>query len=298
MKQRRTVIVQDEAQAASAAPTFDLPINPLSHLIFSFKFLNKAAEVLLPEVLAKISKINISRAGQTQMDVNLADLWAQNCVMFGHEPILTNKVATDNATRILTVIFPFGRRLFDPSECMPATAFGDFKLTITTTATETTMDGVIFQIEAVELIGATPKQFMKMSTLSKTPAAAGEIDVDIPIGNQLVQLLLWATTIPTGTAWTATMDWVKLLRDNVEESIAKANWESLHGDLLQKIGYKGDHGAAYGADLLALYGLLDFDPNEDGTLLIPTAGASSFKLRVNAGDTNPFRVIVSELVKV
>jgi hypothetical protein len=297
MKQRRTVVVQDEAQAAGAAPTYDLPINPLSHLILSFKFLNKAAEVGLAEVLAKISKINISRGGQTQLDINLADLWAKNCVMFGHEPIFTNKVATDNATRILTVIFPFGRRLFDPNECMPATPYGDFKLTITTTSTETTMDGVIFQIEAVELIGASPKQFLKMTTLSKTPAATGEMDVDIPIGNQLIEFLMWATTVPTGTAWTATMDWVKLLKDNIEEQIAKANWECLHGDLLQKVGYLGDHGAAYGADLLSLYGLLDFDPAGDSNLLIPTAGASSLKLRVNAGDTNPFRVVVSELAK-
>lgn len=298
MKQRKTIVVQDEAQAAGAAPTYDLPINPLSHLIFSFKFLNKAAEVLLPEILAKISKINISRGGQTQQDINLADLWAKNCIMFGNEPILTNKVATDNATRILTVLLPFGRKLFDPNECMPATPYGDFKLAITTTATETTMDGVIFQIEAVELIGASPKQFLKMTTLSKTPTAVGEMDVDIPIGNQLVNLLLWATTVPTGIAWTATIDWIKLLKDNIEEQIAKSNWECLHGLLGQFVGYLGDHGAAYGADLLSLYGLVDFDPVGDSSLLISTAGASSLKLRVNAGDTNPFRVIVSELVKV
>lgn len=297
MKQRRTVVVADKAQAAGASPTFDLPINPLSHLIFSFKFLNKAAEVLLPEVLAKISKINIARGGQTSLDMNLADLWAKNCLMFGREPILTNKSATDNATRILTVILPFGRRLFDPNECMPATPYGDFKLTITTTATETTMDGVIFLIEAVELIGASPRQFLKMTTLSKPSPVVGEMDVDIPIGNDLVDLLLWATTVPTTTAWTATMEWVKLLRDNVEEQIAKAFWESLHGDLLQKIGYVGDHGAAFGADLLSLYGLLDFDPVGDSGLLVSTAGAADMKLRVNAGDTNPFRVIVSELVK-
>lgn len=297
MKQRRTVIVEDKAQAAGAAPTYDLPINPLSHLIFSFKCLNKAAEVLLPEYLAKISKINIARGGQTSMDINLADLWAKNCIMFGHEPILTNKVATDNATRILTVILPFGRKLFDPGECMPATPYGDFKLTITTIATETTMDGVIFLIEAVELIGATPRQFLKMTTLSKTPSASGEMDIDVPIGNELVDFLFWATTVPTGTAWTATMEWVKLLRDNVEEQISKAFWENLHGDLLQKIGYVGDHGAAFGASQLSLYGLLDFDPTGDSSLLVPTAGAADMKLRVNAGDNNPLRVIVSELVK-
>lgn len=298
MKRLRTVIVQDEAQAASAAPTYNLPLNPLSHLIFSFKFLNKVTEAFLPEILAKISKINIARVGQTQLDINMADLWALNCLLFGYEPILTNKVATDNATRILSVILPFGRKLFNPDECFPATPFGENKLTITTTATETTMDGVIFQIESEELLDATPAQFLKVTTLSKTPAAAGEMDVDLPIGNDLAGLLLWGTTIPTGIVWTATMDWVKLLRDNVEDNIAKANWECIHGDLLQKIGYLGDHGAAYGADLLSLYGLLDFDPARDDKFLFPTAGSSSIKLRVNAGDTNPFRVLPLELVKV
>jgi hypothetical protein len=292
------VLVDDESIAASDVKTYDLPINPLSAVIITLKGLNATDEATLAEVLARLTKITVSRMGQTVYDISGADLYALNVVMFGHEPILTNIVATDNATRSITLVLPFGRKMYDPEECHPATRKGEFKLQITFSATETAIDGLILLVETVELLGASPKRYLKVTTLSDSASAAGEEDLDLPIGNVLAKILLFSTTVPTGTAWTTTVDWIKLMRNNTEHQIAKTKWEALHGELLRICGYIGDHSAAFGDDKIHKYGVLEFSPDGRDNFLVDTKGASSMKLRLYAGDTNEYRAIPIELVSV
>lgn len=298
MDQLRTAIVSDETLTASQVVTKDLPINPVSHLNLTLKGLNVTDETTLAEVLARLSKITISRLGEAQLDINGADLFALNCVMFGNVPILTNRVAADNSTRAITMLLPFGRRLYDPKECYPGTRRGEFKIQITISATETAIDGLILQLEAVELLGATPTRFLKVRTLSDTPGATGEFDLDLPIGNQIAGLLLFSTTVPATTAWTATIEKIKLLKNNTENQIAAAQWEALHGEILSRIGYRGDYAAASGDDLIHKYGLLDFSPDWKDDFLLETKGLSSLKTVATIGDTNLYRVLPLELVKV
>lgn len=297
MKQLRSVVVGDEAITAGDVKTYDLPVNPLSHIIFTFKCLNVTDEATLAEILARVTKISVTKVGETRLDISMADLFALNTILFGHLPSLQNRIVTDNATRFISLVLPFGRRLYDPNECHPRTTRGEFKLQITLNSTETACDGVIYQIETVELLDASPSRFLKVSTISDTPAATGEMDIDLPRGNDLLGLLLWATTIVATTAWTNTIEQVKLLKDNVEAEIAKANWESLHGDLVNRIGFGGYIAAAAGDDAIANYSLMDFDPNKDGSLLVPTSGISSLKLRITAGDTSALRVLPLELMR-
>lgn len=298
MKQLRTVLVDDESISASDVKTYDLPINPLSAVVVTLKGLNVTDEATLAEVLARLTKITVSRGGQTVYDLSGADLYALNCVMFGKEPLLTNIVATDNATRTITLILPFGRKMYDPAECHPATTKGEFKLRIEFSATETAIDGLILLVETVELIGATPKRYLKVTTLSDSATAAGEEDLDLPIGNVLAKILLFSTTVPTGTAWTTTIDWIKLLINNTEEHISRTKWEALHGELVRICGYIGDHSAAFGDDKIHKYGVLEFSPHDGDDFLVATKGASSVKLRLYAGDTNEYRALPIELVSI
>lgn len=291
----RSVLVQDVAITAGAVSTYDLPTNPLSHIVFTFKCLNVTDEGTLAEILSRISKVEVLYKGAAAMSLSGADLFALNCALFGKVPILTNRVATDNATRAITMYIPLGRSLYNPSECFKATKKGELQLQITLDSIETAVDGVIYQIETVELLEASPDKHLKVTTLSKTPSAAGDLDVDLPIGNPLAGLLIFSTTVPTGTAWTTSADKLKLLIDNVEFMIASMNWESLHGNLLSRLGYFGGIAAAAGDDIIVKYGLVDFSPNKVDDFLVETAGKSSVKLRVTAGDTNIIRVLPIEL---
>jgi len=295
MKIIRSVLVQDEAQTAGTIKTVDLPTNPLSHIVFTFKCLNVTDEATLAEVLARISKVEVLYKGAAVISISGADLFALNCVLFSKAPILTNRVATDDATRAITLYIPMGRSLYNPSECFKATKKGELQLQLTLSSTETACDGVIYQIETVELLEAAPDKYMKVTTLSKTPAATGDLDIDLPIGNLLAALLVFSTTVPTGTAWTTSADKLKFLIDNVENMIASMNWESLHGNLLSRCGYLGGYAAASGDDQIVKYGLVDFNPAGKDDFLVETSGKSSVKIRITAGDTNVIRVLPIEL---
>lgn len=299
MIQRRTVLMDDESISASEVKTVDLPVNPLSGIVLTLKGENAdATEATKAEILERFSKITVSRGGESSWDIKGEDLFAYNCIMFGHEPIITNRVATDAARRTVTLFLPFGRKLYDPEECHPATTRGEFKMRIEFSATETGLDNVTMLAETIELVGASPRRHLKVITATGTSTATKEDDLDLPIGNLLAGLLLFSTTVPTGILWTTTLDWVKLLKDNVEHQIAKAKWEALHGELLRRTGYFGDHSAAYGDDELVNYALMDFDPLGDDRFLVETRGASSLRLRFYAGDGNEWRVLPIELVGV
>lgn len=295
---RKSVVWADKALVASGSYQENLPSEPLSHLIFTLKGLNVTVEATLAQVLARITSIAVKDLGSTIFSMSGADLWALNTVFIGNVPILTNRVATDNATRAITFIIPFGRSLYNPGECYPAKAEGDLKVYLDISAIETAIDVLIVQLEAVTMPGAGPGNFLKCYTKTYTPAAVGLNTVDLERGNLLAGLLLFATTVPTGIVWTASIDECRLMANNVETVIAQTYWESMHGALLERMGYIGDFGAAFGADLVVNYAIIDLFPTGGDENLLVTDGLRSLKFQYTAGDTNLIRILPMEVVAV
>jgi hypothetical protein len=293
----RTVIVNDVTPPADGTYAYDLPVNPLSHLVLTIKALNVTNEATIAEILAMVSNIEVTHRGTNIIQMSAADLFALDCILFGKVPIGLNLIATDNATRAVTLIVPFGRRIMDPSEAFPSSKAGELQLKLTVDIANAGADGLILQVEAVELLDANPSRYLKATTLTKTPAATGALDVDLPIQNHFAGILLYGTTIPATTAWTTTIDQVKLLADNTERLVSLSNWESLHGDLLTRVGHEPGLILASGDDEIAHYAFLDFTPDNRDDFLLDTEPLSALKLRITAGDTNALRVIPIELVK-
>lgn len=296
MQYNRSVIAQNTAIVASQVITLDLPVNPLSHLMLNLQGLNVTDEATLAQILARMSKIEVLHRGASIISLSGADLHAMNALMLGNMPILTNQVATDNATRNVTLILPFGRSLYDPKECFPATRKGELQLQITFSSSEADIDNLVLQVEAIELFGATPEQFLKLTTLTKTPTATGDLDIDLPINNRIAGIGLFSTTVPTTTVTTKTINSVKLLADNKENMFSLANWESLHGEALNRIGHREDYDGSADNDDISKYAIMDFSPKNSDDFLLDTKGFANLKLRINAGDTNVLRLLVQELV--
>jgi len=298
VNQRRSMLVTDETITASQVWTKDLPVNPLGHIWLTLKGLQVTDESTLAAFMARLSKITVSIAGQSIYSLSGADLFAWNCIHQGRAPIFANRVVDDNACRYMTMLIPFGRRLFDPSECHPATRKGEFQLRIEFSASEAEYDGLILSVGTVELLDASPTRCLKVTTLYVAAPVVGDNDLELPIGNPLAGIMLWGTTVVTTTTWTNTIESLKFMIDNVESQYAKAYWEDLHGDLLTRCGYLGDYAAASGDDAIVKYIYMDFDPRGNDDWLIETAGRSSVKLRIVGGDTNPIRVLPVELMSV
>ncbi len=121
----RSVIAQDELPAGDGTLTWDLPVNPLSHLDFTIKCLNATNEATLAQILALVTNISVLHLGQSIVNMSAADLYAYNVLQLGRVPVLTNLVSTDNATRSVALQIPLGRRIMWPQECFPPTKKGN-----------------------------------------------------------------------------------------------------------------------------------------------------------------------------
>lgn len=294
----RAVVAKNESIAAGEAITYDLPTNPISHLILTMRFLNVTDEATIAQALSRLTSVNILFRGSNIISLSGADLHALNAMLFGHDNLLENQVATDNAARTLSMVIPLGRKLYNGSECFPATNRGELQLQVVLDSVVTDLDNVVYQIESVELPGAKPTNFLKATTLSLSPAATGDNDLALPIANKYAGIMLFSTTVPTGLVFTTTITTVKLLANSKENYFALTNWESLHGELVTKIGQLEQYDLSADNDDLNNYSLMDFDPTGNGAYIMDSKGLSQLILRINAGDTSLIRAIPLELVAI
>jgi hypothetical protein len=318
----RQVLIQDDTIAVSTQRTDDLPVNPLSMVLVTVKALNNTTTIgdfsLANAIINSVSKLEILYKGSAIVSGSLADLARLYSFMIGHPPAQLAAAYTDNNTRGITIPILLGRRPFWADECFPAVRRGELQLQLTTAAAQTGVDNLVLQVETVELLDAKPTRFMKATTISKTPSATGDHDVDLPIGNKIAHALLFGTTVPTAASYNASIGQLRLLVDNVEQYYARTNWETLHNEMQRRMSegsqtsvhqHLENTAAAYAQNATTddnnsnvgffdSYALLDFDPLGDSSYLLDTAGRARIHLRINADVADAIRIIPAEIIDV
>jgi len=313
-----SVLAHDETVGVGTVVSYDLPVNPLSHTLITLKYAQNLADDKLSfaNVLTIITKIEVLYKGSAVFSMSGLDAFACGILVNHFESWSMNEDGNDDDERSLTILVPHTRTLYSTSECYPRTTRGELILQITYAAAFTNIDTVFAQIETVEIPNAAPEQFIKMTTLARTPSATGQLDIELPIGNELSELVLWGETIPTGAVDTATIDKMEILIDNINHFYAEANIETIHnmaGRMFAAPGYHARHvhrlsAAAFAqwddttpviaADhVISNHLHLPFDIFRDGQYALQTLGKSDVIVRIDAGDTNDIRVIPVEIVR-
>jgi hypothetical protein len=321
MRYLKSILAQDETISTSTSVTYDLPINPLSFIMMNIIAAQNAAgtELSYADVLNIIDKIEVLFKGSSIMSFdNMKDLAFMSSMITKMLPLVENWGNENNLRLSVPVIIPFGRRLYDPEECFPPTRRGELQLKITYASSLGDSASAKMQIETVELLEANPLRFLKMTDFSKTPTATGAVDVDLPIGNKILGIGLFSTTVPSGSSGTTTINKVELLLDNVETYLAETNWESLHAEMSRRIppariNFTHTHTENTAASYVQNattdpqqivncefnnYAYIDFDPIHDLNYLLETAGLGRAHLRIDAGDTNALRAIPIEVIEL
>jgi hypothetical protein len=294
---RRTRLIERRTTATEVIAV-DLPVAPLSHLIITIDGYNVTDETTLAEFLAFLNNVAVTDSGVTVVDVQSEDLYALQAYLLRRLPELTGRLATDNYNRALTLIVPFGRKLFNPAECYPARKKGEVTLRVDTTVPATSIDNSTISIDCVELPGASPEHFLKSYRRAiAAPGATGETSLDLQIGNELVCLQLRMVTIPGASSHTYGIDVVKLRADNQERLYCSADMQCLTGERALRVGCPETSIAAQGLANLGLIAWIDFDPNTDGQFLLDTAGLNSLKLALTYGVNEAANLTTLERVK-
>ncbi len=321
MQYLRSVLAQDESITASDVKTYDLPVNPLSFIMCTVIGKQSAANTLISidDLINVIDRIEVLFKGSSVISIdNIKDLLFMQCMINKMLPLVENWGNANNQRIAVSLIIPFGKRLYDPNECFPASRRGELQLRLEYASSLGDLASAVMQIETVELLDAAPKRFIKITDFSKTPSAVGDVDMDLPIGNKIMGIGLYSTTVPSGSAATTTIDKVELLIDNVETYFTQANWESLHAEISRRLpparldlthrhtenlagSYTQNANTAYATfpnTLFNNYAYMDFDPLHDDQFLLETAGKSRVHLRVSAGDTNEIRMLPVEIIEL
>lgn len=290
-------ILQNRHTTATEEQTIDLPVNPLSHILISMDGYNVTDEATLAEILAFVNTIKVTHRGQTIIDMDSEMLYALNCYLYGGVPIVTQAIATDNAHRSIGLIVPFGRRLYDPAECYPSTKKGELQLVVNTTVPSASLDNSQLTIEAVELFGASPSAHLKaaMKTVA-APGATGDNEVELPIGNQILALILRMTTFPATSSHTYGVDYLTVKVDNKEYGYSKTSAEGLVAALANRRKYSQNTIAAYGDIQPDNVVWADYDPDGLGTFALDTAGKSRVHAVLNMGVDEATYLLPVELV--
>lgn len=318
---QRTVLIQNQAEAADRTFSVDLPVNPLSQILFTIRGVITAADVVNPlaDLYALIPSLAARYRGQDIIRGSLFDLAVLNACVTHCPPngYMFQDAATESFS--LTVPINFGRRPYDVKECFPAVRRGDLTLEIQVDTVVNNIDLIDLQVETVELLDETPERYLKYTTSTNTFVSTGTEVVRLPIGNPLLGVLLFATTTPTAALQTATWERLRTKIDNVEALYAATNWATLHGELLRRIKgdlrFLRDHGhrfngaaAAFDTTLEAIriaanegleqYAYLDFDPMTDGTYMLQTAGRADVVIQRDAGTADAGRFVPIEYVSI
>ena len=313
----QSMVVTNQSITAGDVVTEDLPVHPLSHALVTVKFAQDQANTQLTfaNVLAMLTRIEVLYKGAAVYALNGLDCFAIGRMVVGFESWGVNATGTDNDLLSFTFLVPFGRTLFNPKECYPASMRGELQIQLTFASSFTQIDAVTMQISSFELLEAAPEEYLRCTTLSRTPTATGDTSIDLPIGNRLSDIVVWGTTIPLADAGTTTIQNVRLQVDNVEQYYTREFFEGLHNSAGRRMpapGYWAGHNhqqdaASYaqyldssavkpGNHVLSNHLWLPIDINRDGEFALDTRGLSDLELVIDAGDTNPLRVIPCEMV--
>jgi hypothetical protein len=313
----RSVVAQEESITASTVVTYDLPVNPLSFLQLVLRWQDGAVigntANAIADALSFLSKIEVLFRGQAIVSVSGADLWFMMQALTGWKPGVMNLVNAATERHYLSLILPFTRIPYHPAWAFPASRRGELQLQMTYPAAVGTVDTPAIIIESVELLDTTPRNFLKYTTISKTPSAAGEHDVDLPIGNPILGAGLFATQVPTGVVTSRDIGEIRLLVDNIEQIVAKSNWEAFQQEVWMRNGLDiqtnrhthaqvADTDIVTGMQLLGVlgyanYAYLDWDPLHDMAYALQTRGRSRVNFRINAETTfTAIRVIPVEVM--
>ena len=318
----KSALSTERAVVAGEQATYDLPVNPLSYLDLRLTVLQAALNTPVDPaaVLGYIPSVEVLWRGSSIWSASLRDTVMVAAALLGYWPDVQNHGNLANQRLSMLFKIPFGRRLYGGSELLPPVRRGELQLRLTYAAAFTGAASIIEHIETLEVPDATPVRFRKVTTLPKTPTAAGDHDVDLPIGNPISGVLLFSTTAPFGAAEATSIDAVKLLVDNTEFFYSQSRWEEVHADFLRRAGAAlpriWDHQHMYDPTLVAAhqttdrvqgdtsmlrqYGWLEFDPLLDPDLgyALLTAGRSRVHLRISADDAEPIRVLPIEVISI
>jgi hypothetical protein len=287
--------VTERTFAAGENGPFDLPVNPVSFLLLHIRAVAAAGAPDFQQLLGMVERLVVSFKGTQIVSMSGVDLVRMVQKLWGRQINIEGFNAVNPALVSFTLPIPFTRKPYGNAEAFPATRRGEFTCTITRIATLVNVTAPVFAVEAVEMLEAEPKQFLKMVTLSRA-ITVGDADFELPIGNPFLALQVFSPTAMGNDPISETIRRMRLLLDNVEYDYADSAFDVNRAIGWLRSGDNNDYTAL--TSLSRNYTYMDFDPHMDDEFMVETEGRASVRLRLVPDVAGTVRVTPVELVKL
>ena len=303
----KTLVVQDLVPAADGIISYELTDQPLAAIWLTVKGTLYAIDQCIDDMLASITSLDVWMGSFNVMHYTTAlKALVMNCKLKQQWPYMV--ASSQTVSDVVGITFPlmFGAPYLNPNMCLPASLSNRKRIDIGVDIANTHLATLSLDISQVIMPGATPAGAIKQEEILVPGTITGERDIWMQHNWDTLKLLLYSTTVPITTAYTATIHRATLEIDDYPWGYNAVPWEHLHAELMDELegpgalenhqplaaGATAATGMAYGIDHWSRnFGEMDFFFEKDLKWRAPTAGASSVKLKVVTGDTQNFYLV-------
>jgi hypothetical protein len=304
----KQVIENDYTPAADGSITWELSDQALAAIWLTVKGDLVAANMCIDDFMLSITGIDVWHGGFNVCHyAHSIDALTMNCKLKGAWPYHVNSSQTIDDKSGVTFPILFGAPYLNEAMALPASLNNRKKLTLTFDIATAALDALKIDIAEVILPEATPVGCIKQEEQSVAAKGTGDKDLWLQTNWDALKLLLRSTTFPTGNALTSTIERAGLEINDFAFGYKAIPWEILHGELMDELEGAGpveDHIHADPAagvtgmpsalcHWIAAYGEMDFFYDYDLKWRALLAGASTAKLKYNAGVDEAWRLITA-----
>jgi len=309
----KQVIENNYDPPADGVATWELSDQALAAIWLTVKGDLYAANQCIDDFLLSLTMIDVWFGGFNVLHYTDAiKAYVMNCKLKQHWGYLVNSSQTVDDVTGITFPLLFGAPYLNDKMCLPASLTNRKKLTLGLDIATAALDDLLIDISEVILIDASPLGCIKQEQIDVSAKGTGDKDLWLQTNWDLLKLLIYSPTVPTGAVYTSTIERAGLEIDDFAFGYKGVPWEHLHGELMDEVEGSGpveDHihadpvsgntGMPVGLEhWIAKYGELDFFYEKDLKWRAPLAGASTAKLKYNAGVDEAWSVIQANYVPV
>jgi len=308
LKQR---VVQDYDQAADGAHTWELSDHPLAALWITIKGDVVEADWCIDDLALSITDLELTHGSFTVVKYNsIKKAVLMNSLLKGSYPYLVASSQTIDDVVGFTFPILLGAPYLLPSMVLPSSKSNRNRLRLTLDIATAKLDDLLIDIHEVILPDANPVGCIKQEEIDYNASGTGDKDKNLQTNWDILKILLHSTTVPTGAAFTSTIETCGIELDDFAYGYKSVVWETLHAQIMDEMPApanvenhihadpsSGDTGMPVDLEhWISHFGVLDFFYDYDLKWKLPSAGASTCKLKMNLGVDEAFNIVLAEYV--
>lgn len=307
----KQVVVEDYDPLADETKSWDLSDQALAALWITVKGDLVAANKCIDDFMASLTKIDVWMGGFNVVHyAHPIDGLLMNCKLKGHWPYLVNSSQTIDDVTGVTFPILFGAPYLNDAMCLPSSLSNRKRLDLGLDIATAFLDDLLIDIAEVIMLDAHPAGCIKQEEIAVSAKGTGDQDLWLQTNWDLLKLLLHGAHWPSGAVYTSTINRAGMEIDDFAFGYKSIPWEILHGEIMDElegsgpvedhthtIPTTGDTGMPISLEhWIAEYAEMDFFYNYDLKWRAPLAGASTAKLKYNAGVDEAWRIVTANYV--